>query len=100
GDLREFERATQEQAECCRRYRMLESRSNGASENEPQEFADLRGQIEFVRHKVCHLNRVHAELLRRASRSLVILRNLLSSQETVYAPPAPRRYVPTSPERE
>jgi hypothetical protein len=45
-------------------------------------------EIERTHRRVRHLNRVHAALLRRASRSLEILRNLMRPTGTIYAPSA------------
>lgn len=95
GDLTEFERATEAQAECCRQYRALQSQ-DVPQDSEPDPA--LRVRIELARAKVRHLNRTHAELLRRASRSVRILRNLMSSVQGVYNAPPALHQLPALPE--
>ena len=89
GEINAFERSTQEQQLCCDRL-LAWHQPDGASASRDVsgEDAALRLEIERVQREVRHLNRVHAALLRRASRSLQILRNLLMRSEAAYQPPA------------
>ena len=81
GKVELFELCTEEQQQCCDQLRALGpvkvSSSSDAS-------AALTAEIKQVQLRVRHLNRVHAALLRRASRSLLILRNLLNGSQTPY----------------
>jgi hypothetical protein len=83
GDLAEIERSTKNQAECCHPCRETQlARSEAITESESELFT----RIEQARQRVRHQNRVHAELLRRANRSLRILRHLLTGG-AAYGPP-------------
>ena len=95
GDVGEFERSTEVQADCCRQYEAL--RIPDSSKHAPVPNAvdgPLLEKIEQARQRVRRLNRTHAALLLRASRSLRILKNLLSGSEAPYAPPAALRCAP------
>lgn len=102
GDAAEFERSTELQADCCRDYRKLGcAASTLATLATPaSDSCGLVAEIEQARNRVRHLNRVHAALLRRATRSLRILHHLLSGSEAPYAPPATLRQPPLSVERD
>ena len=83
GKVAIFERCTEEQQKCCEQLRALGT-ANAAA------VADRNGallqEIRKVQARVRHVNRIHAALLRRASRSLVILRNLMAGPHDGYAP--------------
>jgi hypothetical protein len=102
GDAAEFERWTELQADCCRDYRRVfrEASEPATGGTSADDRAALLAEIGQARRRVRHLNRVHAALLLRASRSLRILRNLLSGSGTPYAPPASLHQVPLLAERE
>jgi hypothetical protein len=55
------------------------------------EVVAMLQNIESLRQKVHRLNQVHAALLRRASYSLTILRNLIERNNVAYAPPSSLR---------
>lgn len=83
GNLAEFARSTETQVACCQQCQQswaAEEQSMAASDTE------LLARVEQARHRVRHLNRVHADLLRRANRSLRILRHLLTGG-AAYGPP-------------
>ena len=84
GEVAVFVQCTKEQSECCEqlipRRELVRVRAQG------QPAAAIMEEIESAQRRVRHLNRVHAALLRRASRSLEILRNLMRQTGTIYAP--------------
>ncbi len=89
GEIVAFEQSTQEQQQCCNR--LLACRQPDQPAGRPElsgEDPALRREIERVQREIRHLNRVHAALLRRASRSLHILRNMLMRSDASYGPPA------------
>jgi hypothetical protein len=86
GDVTGFERFTEIQAECCRQYRGLGSGEAGIFVREPGMKPTLLAEIQQAQRRVRHLNQVHAALLQRASRSLRILRNLITSPAVPYQP--------------
>jgi flagellar biosynthesis/type III secretory pathway chaperone len=86
GELKSFEHCTEEQRACCEKLRQLASDSIPAQEQTDPSVAAWNERIDQIRRKVRHLNRVHAALLRRASRSLQILRNLMAGTSRRYTP--------------
>jgi hypothetical protein len=86
GKVANFERCTEEQKQCCDRLRVLAAAAHPVTVSGRNEA--LIQEIRQVQSRVRHLNRVHAALLRRAARSLVILRNLLAGPQHAYAPAA------------
>jgi hypothetical protein len=88
GEIAAFERSTREQQLCCDRLLAWRQPDEASGSREASgEDVGLRLEIERVQREVRHLNRVHAALLRRASRSLQILCNLLMRSEPAYKPP-------------
>jgi len=89
GEVAAFEEYTREQGECCQELvawsELDQSRGEGHA---PIAAASLFDDIARAQKRVRHLNCVHAALLRRASRSLAILRNLMRQRGTIYAPSA------------
>lgn len=83
GDVARFEEQINRQQRCCAELRCLD----GTVEN-PDRGRSLLEDIEGIQKRVRHLNRVHAALLRRACRSLVIARNLLAASHASYTPMA------------
>ena len=85
GDIVRFEQHTAEQCLCCERLvangRVTVARSVGAMGK--SECARLTN-IEQTQKEVQRLARVHAGLLQRAGRSLVILRNLITRNGIAY----------------
>ncbi len=97
GDVVLFEQSTQAESSCCDQLVGLGQLHR--LEQEPA--AEARVLLEEIRRtqlRVRHLNRVHAALLRRASRSLRILRNLVAAPGVPYrASAAPDgNYLPAS----
>jgi hypothetical protein len=89
GDLASFEQHTVEQSEHCRALQSLSSKVVSKCEPEGDgRAASLADEVEKLRSRVRHLNRVHAALLRRATRSALILQNLMVMGETLYSVPA------------
>lgn len=89
GEIVAFERRTEEQRRCCEQLLACRQPDEVAGSQELSgDDTALRLEIEKVQREVRHLNRVHAALLRRASRSLQILRNLLMRSEGAYKPAA------------
>ena len=84
GELAVFEECTREQSECC--GQLIPRRELERVRGQAQPTAAIMEEIESAQRRVRHLNRLHAALLRRASRSLEILRNLMRQTGTVYAP--------------
>ncbi len=89
GDVAVFEQCTQEQRQCCGQLARFRSQA------EPRHAGPLYSastsllhDIERTQRRVRQLNRVHAALLRRASRSLQILRNRITRPDVAYAPSA------------
>jgi hypothetical protein len=109
GDVALLERSTEEQARFCSQLVALcppvLERTNGWPQTSPPAFSPTTGaaplrrpgkdrardldplveEIRCVRKRVRHLARVHAALLRRASRSVCILRNLLEGPKITYS---------------
>jgi len=83
GEVAVFEECTKEQGECC--HRLIPWHELEQARGQGQPTAAILDEIERAQQRVRHLNRVHA-LLRRASRSLEILRNLMRQTGTIYAP--------------
>jgi hypothetical protein len=94
GDVAALELHTAEQSRCCERLSGLPGRGllhhcqNREPEESDSDITALAVEIEQVRMRVRSLNRVHAALLRRASRSLQILQNLTAASALTYASPA------------
>lgn len=86
GEVAVLEECTKEQGECCRQ--LIPRRELERACGQIQPTASILEEIERTQERVRHLNRVHAALLRRASRSLEILRNLMRPTGTIYAPSA------------
>ena len=84
GEVPVFEECTKEQGECC--HRLIPWHELEQARGQGQPTAAILDEIERAQQRVRHLNRVHAALLRRASRSLEILRNLMRQTGTIYAP--------------
>jgi hypothetical protein len=84
GEVAVFEECTKEQGECC--HRLIPRHELEQARGQGQPTAAILDEIERAQQRVRHLNRVHAALLRRASRSLEILRNLMRQTGTIYAP--------------
>src|ERR1700751_2230822 len=86
GDVAAFEERTREQNECCEqlvpRAELDRVRGDG------QTPVSLLHDIDSAKRRVRHLNCVHGALLRRAIRSLAILRNLMRQRGTIYTPSA------------
>ena len=85
GDVAFFEQSTQEEKCCCDQlvgfgqFQRLGEAPAGAA-------MVLLEEIKRTQLRVRHLNRVHAALLRRASRALRILRNLMAAPDANYLP--------------
>lgn len=86
GDVAGFEECTREQNECCEQ--LVPQAELDRFRGDGQIPISLFHEIDRARRRVRHLNCVHAALLRRAIRSLAILRNLMSQRGTLYAPSA------------
>jgi hypothetical protein len=84
GEVAVFEECTKEQGECC--HQLIPRRELERAWGQGQPNSVILEEIESAQQRVRHLNRVHAALLRRASRSLEILRNLMRQTGTIYAP--------------
>jgi hypothetical protein len=84
GEVAVFEECTKEQSECCEQ--LIPRRELERVRGQGQATATIMEEIESTQRRVRHLNRVHAALLRRASRSLEILRNLMRQADTIYVP--------------
>lgn len=89
GDVAGFEQCTQDQRQCCDQLQRFPPLSEPSAAGPPgSDGLSLLPDIERAQRRVRHLNRVHAALLRRASRSLQILRNRIAQSDVAYAPPA------------
>jgi hypothetical protein len=84
GEVAVFEECTREQGECC--HQLIPRRELEWDRAQGQPTAAILEEIGHAQQRVRHLNRVHAALLRRASRSLEILRNLMRQADTIYVP--------------
>src|SRR6202008_5024296 len=60
GELKAFEQCTEEQRTCCQKLRQLSNDSIPAQEQTDPSVAAWNDQIDQIRRKVRHLNRVHA----------------------------------------
>ena len=87
GDVAAFEDCTREQGECCQEL-VERNELEQARGHAPATSTSLFEDIACAQRRVRHLNCVHAALLRRATRSLAILRNLMRQKETIYTPSA------------
>lgn len=97
GDVGLFEQSTQDEKICCDQLVGLEQFQR-SEETPGGDAISLVQEIKRTQLRVRHLNRVHAALLRRASRSLRILRNLIAAPGVPYrASAAPDgNYLPVS----
>ena len=84
GEVAAFEECTREQRECCEQ--LIARRELERARCQDKSTAATLEEIESAQRRVRHLNRIHAALLRRAIRSLTILRNLMRQTGTIYAP--------------
>ncbi len=87
GDVAAFEDCTREQGECCHELVERNQLDHGHG-HAALATAPLFEDIDRAQKRVRHLNCVHAALLRRATRSLAILRNLMRQRGTIYTPSA------------
>lgn len=96
GDLVAFEQSTTEQARCCQQYHLqgAQPRSKAVPDGTSDGCDTLLRSLDEARRKVRHLNLVQAALLRRAHRSLRIVRHLLGGSEDPYSPPASLHQAP------
>ncbi len=87
GDIACFEQHTEEQRLCCARLvangGVTAARNLGAIAESERA---ILVKIERTQRAVQRLARIHAALLRRAGRSLTILRNLLARNRVAYTP--------------
>jgi len=87
GNVVAYENWTGVQRQCCeqllpfRRFEQARARLPFSEQS-----GAILEQIESLARKVCRLNQVHRALLRRASRSLRIFRNLLERNDVAYVP--------------
>jgi hypothetical protein len=96
GDVVLFEQSTQAESSCCDQLVGL-GRLHRLEQGPAAEARVLLEEIRRTQLRVRHLNRVHAALLRRASRSLQILRNLIAAPGVPYrASAAPDGNYPAS----
>jgi hypothetical protein len=88
GDVAVFGQCTQDQRQCCDQLVRFHPRAEARDAGPPGDAGtSLLHEIECVQRRVQHLNRVHAALLQRASRSLRILRNRIARSDISYEPP-------------
>jgi len=86
GDIERFEQHTAQQRQCCER--LLENgEANPSRFDVAQPGVDaILKDIRKAQKEVRRLTRIHAALLQRAGRSIVILRNLIARNGLAYAP--------------
>ncbi|PYX41237.1 MAG: hypothetical protein DMG81_04275 [Acidobacteria bacterium] len=85
GNIERFEQQTEQQRLCCDRLLANAGEANPSEFGKPGVEAILKN-MRNAQKEVRRLTRIHAALLQRAGRSLVILRNLITRNGLAYAP--------------